>query len=355
LSISFNQPMKKFFIYSLNIYDDDAVGRHCILLSKLAARLGWDVELFAIGHSPDILDVSEIEKYAVSEAVLFFSYSIYDKNLDYLLGLNFKYKICYFHGVTPPQLLAAFEPECSNQCQMAYMQFKKLAFFDLVLSNSSSSSKFLSAFTNKDTKYIPPLTYDSHFLDSTLKKFHFDRKKITFTFLGRVSSHKQVEDGLVLLEKLLKKGFLATYNIVGSYGNNCYFEELKKIIAAKSLSTYVNFFGYVNDELKKDIMIKSDYLFVPSYHEGFCIPIFESMYLGTPVIYRKGVPPNEVVGLAGIPFTSIDKLSDKIDKIHNKKNLAILSKKSYSQSLIIKKAFSDDCYIDTIFNKIEII
>lgn len=233
------------------------------------------------------------------------------------------------------------------------MQYKKLDLFDLVLSNSSSSSKFLSAFTNKDIKYIPPLTYDYRFLSSTLKDFHFDRKKITFTFLGRVSPHKQVEDGLLLLEKLLKKSFLVTYNIVGSHENNCYHEELKKIIETKFLSTYVNFFGYVNDELKKNIMMESDYLFVPSYHEGFCVPIFESMYLGTPVIYRKGVPPNEVVGFAGIPFTSIDKLSDRIEKIHNEHDLAILSKMSYSQSLSIKKNFSDECYVDTIFNKIK--
>lgn len=93
--------MKNLFIYSLNIYEHDAVGKHCILLSKLSERIGWDAKLFAVGHSPNILDVSEIEKHAVSDAVLFFSYSIYDKNLDYLLGLNFKYKICYFHGVTP--------------------------------------------------------------------------------------------------------------------------------------------------------------------------------------------------------------------------------------------------------------
>lgn len=62
------------------------------------------------------------------------------------------------------------------------------------------------------------------------------------------------------------------------------------------------FLKYVNDDDLPGIYAQADLLVLPSYDEGFGLPVIEAMACGTPVIVSDGGALPEIVGDAGLIF-----------------------------------------------------
>ena len=103
---------QKLHIVAPDIHRFDAVGNHCLYLAEDLRNTGLDVQLYAQRFSPPDVPVHDLESIFtqdLSDSLLLVSYSIFDPYLERLLALPCR-KLCYFHGVTPPELLRAHEP-----------------------------------------------------------------------------------------------------------------------------------------------------------------------------------------------------------------------------------------------------
>ena len=92
--------------------------------------------------------------------------------------------------------------------------------------------------------------------------------------------------------------------------------------------------GYVSDADLVELIQGSDALVLPSIHEGFGIPLVESMACGVPCITSDRHTPPEVVGDAGLlvdPYDVSD-ITNKMIEINDGDTLQTLSKRALQRS-----------------------
>ena len=92
--------------------------------------------------------------------------------------------------------------------------------------------------------------------------------------------------------------------------------------------------GYVSDADLVELIQGSDALVLPSIHEGFGIPLVESMACGIPCITSDRHTPPEVVGDAGLlvdPYDVSD-IANKMIEINDGDTLQTLSKRALQRS-----------------------
>lgn len=100
----------------------------------------------------------------------------------------------------------------------------------------------------------------------------------------RLTTHKRPELSVQVLDRLIKKGIDARLIILGSGEEE---ENLKKLIAALSLTNHVVMPGYVGN--MPDYLAAADFLVHPSVLESSCVIVKEAGLVKTPVIVCKGV------------------------------------------------------------------
>ena len=93
--------------------------------------------------------------------------------------------------------------------------------------------------------------------------------------------------------------------------------------------------GYVEEEIMVNIIQGADALLLPSLHEGFGLPLVESMACGIPAITSNVFSPPEIIQDAGLLVDPND-TSDICEKIlsftHNKKLQEDLSQQALKRS-----------------------
>jgi glycosyltransferase involved in cell wall biosynthesis len=78
------------------------------------------------------------------------------------------------------------------------------------------------------------------------------------------------------------------------------FRDPKAVTAEAKADPNVRFLGFVDDQALADLYSTASFLAVPSFDEGFCLPITEAMALGTPVITSRNSALSEVAGDAAL-------------------------------------------------------
>lgn len=283
-----------------DIFAGDAVGNHCLGLARVARRLGLAVELYATGFDAGTPDVHPLESLFDSVApddIVLLSYSIFDPNLERLLALACR-KICYFHGVTDPDLLRTFEPRTAQLCEQALAQLPLLAGFDAVVANSHDTAHSLAGLVQADAvEVVPPVFAD-------MPAFRRDKPREdsaspghpqpNLLMVGRVVPHKRIEDGIELLARLKQREFAATLTIVGSAPNYDYLKYLINHARRLGVLEQVDFKGMLDDADLFECYDTTSALLALSQHEGFCVPVLEAMHAGKPVFVRGGTAAEEI-------------------------------------------------------------
>jgi glycosyltransferase involved in cell wall biosynthesis len=141
-----------------------------------------------------------------------------------------------------------------------------------------------------------------------VSEINYARKNL-FRILGAFEkSRKQIPQKLILVGKMLP-------------------QITKKIKAYKDVITL----GYVSDDELVSLIQGSDAIVLPSIHEGFGMPLLESMACGIPSITMNNHAPPEVVEDSGLLVDSheIDDISMKMIEINQNDLLKNLSEKAF--------------------------
>lgn len=344
----------KLFITGPDIFERDAVGNHCFGIARIAERIGYKTELYAQNFdqlSELVRNTEDLFARVQPEDYLVVSYSIFDRYLDNLLSLPNR-KLCYFHGVTDPELLRKFEPKTADLCYSALDQLESLKKFDIVIANSKHTADALSDYIDdKSIKIVPPVFADMPVFNQALATTQKNiGSKINLLVVGRVVPHKRIEDAITILADLASKGIDATLGVVGAMPNHEYSTYLHNHARDLDVLELVSFEGMIDQQRLFECYRCATALLSVSRHEGFCIPVLEAMHFGLPVIVRTGTAAIEVAKGAGIEFRNLVQAHKLI--VHNfieQEKFRELAKLGRNRAAEILKK-TDDAFISSLQN-----
>lgn len=116
-------------------------------------------------------------------------------------------------------------------------------------------------------------------------KVEIDVNKINILFLGVLIKRKGIYELLEAIKILQENEFFNQYNVEFLIGGTGVEEEkIIQTINDYGIDKHVKMLGWINSELKEDILKQSNLLVLPSYNEGLPMAILEAMSYGIPVV-----------------------------------------------------------------------
>jgi glycosyltransferase involved in cell wall biosynthesis len=146
-------------------------------------------------------------------------------------------------------------------------------------------------------RYRPDISDEEK--DAVLTKYRLSRP--FFIYAGRIEEKKNIVN-LVHAFSIFKSargvGDPVKLLLVGLPGFG--FERVKKEVAARKLESSVVFPGYVPEADMPALIAAAKILLLPSWYEGFGLPILQGQACGTPVIAARAASMPEVGGDAAL-------------------------------------------------------
>ncbi len=138
---------------------------------------------------------------------------------------------------------------------------------------------------------------------------------VRFLYLGRFVRAKGIADMLEVAERMLSDGETRChFTLAGDprFSDPALMDAMKG--AAEAHPDTIEIVWAPDDAALGDLLSRSDALVIPSYHEGYCVPVVEAYGFGRFVIaYAAGNLPNIMAGLgATVPTGDVALLESRI-------------------------------------------
>lgn len=141
----------------------------------------------------------------------------------------------------------------------------------------------------------------------------FDIRYPYIFYVGNAHPHKNIE-GLIKTFIILRKKY-QDLTLVLSGSDHYFWQRIKQSLVASPLKKDIIFTGAVSDEELVVLYRNARCFLMPSFEEGFGIPLLEAMSCECPVVSSNAGSLKEVGGDAALYFDPGDK-GDMIDKIN---------------------------------------
>jgi len=286
----------------------DATSNQILSLQRLLRNAGYRSVIFC-EHPPLHFQgrtqlIARYGRYASPESVLLlhFSRGYSASVLDWLEQLSAR-RVLVYHNITPHTYFAGVNETVLEATRTGREQLDRLrTLTEAGWGDSAFNCQELAerGWTHLETL---PIIFDPrrYAVSPDRKTMERWRDGINVLFVGRVSPNKRLED-LILTFHYLKRFVWpdARLLLVGSaYGMEPYLEFLQALVKRLNLPD-VTFTGHVSTaQLAACYRCASTYLSM-SEHEGFGVPLLESMHFGVPIIAYKAAAVPETLGGSGI-------------------------------------------------------
>ncbi len=297
----------------------DATSNHILEINKRLKKWGFETNIFAQYVTPElkkhVRPLPEIRPFlAQKEDILIYHYGIFHYSAYLYLTAQCR-RVLIYHNITPAHLYAKWDKYNQNNCRLGRLLLKQLIQTDLAIGVSNFNRQelidigFTAAKTAVVPIFLPVDTWQSLPADTTLQATLRDQNKTNWLSVGRLAPNKALED-IIRLFHVYKNQMnpQAHLYLVGSQSITLYVAALKELVAALDLSAHVSFPGRVSDQQLKTYYQNSHLFISASQHEGFCVPLIESMFFGLPILARKATAVPETLGQAGILFNRLGHL-----------------------------------------------
>ncbi|MBM7365600.1 glycosyltransferase family 4 protein [Gordonia hydrophobica] len=127
--------------------------------------------------------------------------------------------------------------------------------------------------------------------------------------VSRLVPHKQIEDALTVVARLVANGVDVHLDVVG---DGWWADRLHQAAAAHGVMDRVTFHGHVSDRRKHEVLAGADLHLMPSRKEGWGLAVIEAAQHGVPTIgYRSsaGLVDSIVDGVTGVLVDDVDELA----------------------------------------------
>ncbi len=222
-------------------------------------------------------------------------------------------RILHYHNVTPAHFFAPWDAGLARFCQVGREQLATMADrTDLALGVSEYNRAELESLGFGETGVLP-IAVDTDRLRNAgpvpAIESILAHDFVNILFVGRIAPNKKIED-VIRLAEIYKRyvDFRYRFIFVGKYDAvPSYYASIRGLISEYRMMNERFWFTGAVPDIELAAYYRHAHAYVSlSEHEGFCVPLVESMAMDVPVLaYGAGAVP-ETLGGAGVCFTPKD-------------------------------------------------
>ncbi|MGB8952938.1 MAG: glycosyltransferase family 4 protein [Candidatus Aminicenantales bacterium] len=215
-------------------------------------------------------------------------------------------RVLIYHNITPPEFFADIHPEMADLSRRGRKELEMLpSRVDLALADSEYNRKELEELGYRNS-HVFPLFIDFGRYRKPMSRFVFDLfkgERVNVLFVGRIAPNKKIEN-LIKVTFYFKKYISPLIRLI-IIGKTATFPKYYQSLVRMADEFYlkpeeIRFLGHVPDEEMFAIYKASDVFLSLSEHEGFCLPLVESMIFDLPIIAFNSTAVPYTLGEAGI-------------------------------------------------------
>jgi len=305
----------------------DAIGNHTIALRTVIESMGYETGIYAeniglLANSKIAMDIGELPDLKKDDIILYHLST--GSRLNHEITKLPGHKIIIYHNITPPEYFQGYDLFVARNIRWALEDAKYLADkADYCLTDSDFNKNDLVSLGYQCPIDVMPILipfsdYEQKPSAKIIKRYNDQCTNIIFT--GRIAPNKKQEDIIAAFYYYKKYcDSKARLFLVGSCGQgNLYYEKLKQYVENLELDNV-----YFTDHIKFDEILAyyqiADIFLCMSEHEGFCVPLVESMFFKVPIIAYNSTAVPFTLGGSGVLVDDknplvIAKLIDKVVK-----------------------------------------
>ncbi len=281
-------------------------------IQRLAGQ-GMDVRLFA--YACDYADIPFQRVHAAADIALdphfqasdlvVFHFGVHYPLFDLLPAVSKKARrLVVFHNITPRDMVA---PEGWETIDRSFAQLPNMVWADHVLCDSATNLQVLRAASVRTPASVMPLSV--HLEAVPPGKRSFQDGVVRIAFLGRFVRSKGPHELLQALSIVMAMQPQPLPKVELSLIGNLNFSDQDLLaqlrVSAAALEKScperlrIVFHGSVSNQQKHVLLNEADLFVLPTYHEGFCVPIIEALAAGCRVVvYENSNTPTISGGVA---------------------------------------------------------
>lgn len=281
----------------------DAIGETVLEIQKYLLNLGYDSKIFVETPIDPTKTIAKsfTEYIPQKNDLIIYHHSIGSILAKHLSVLN-QPKLLFYHNITPSKFFLDYDQSLVSELDKGRDQLETLSqHFRYAMAASGYNKAELSSYGFKtilDMQYFLNLErFNNITSDKEILNSYNDTTNIIF--VGRRSPNKKVEDILKVFAyyKIFNPNS-KLFLLGGSWSVEEYVKKLEKLKQELKINDndIISIETLSDKELKSYFQI-SDVFVCMSEHEGFCIPLVESMYFHIPIIaYNAGAVPDTLGG-----------------------------------------------------------
>ena len=283
----------------------DAIGHHVTNIQEILKKLGYSTTIYAENWEPAIKDhcqpVKRLFEAKKTRRVIIYHHSIGCSITPLLAKVSARIIVIY-HNITPPQY---FSPNSLSQwrCsegihQLHLLRLLNAATWTVSKYNATELVKF--GFPQPD---IFPIirNYEKLLLQPPEASLfsHLSDGRPNIIFIGRMAPNKAIHDHLVLFATLRDQFHFVIKPrlIIAGKKDSAYFANLTKLAKQLGLTVSTNpryhlandicFLHHITESQLAAVYRSAKAFLCLSDHEGFCVPLVESMFFGIPTLAHQ--------------------------------------------------------------------
>ena len=291
----------------------DAIGNDAIGIQRILKGWGFNSKIFSKVIHPMYRNKAEYYLYYRyhhhPDNILIFHYSTGTELIDFVRDFPEK-KILIYHNITPAHWFEGINQKVADRCHAGRQILSKLTgMFDMALGDSTYNKEELDALGYPITGVLPIIVDVSAYRRSMKKSPGFPYLKHhipTLLHVGRAAPNKRLEDIIKIFYFCKKSNPRLRLFLVGShYDTETYVNSLEELTRRLNLRDVI-FPGHLSTQTLTEIYTHASAYLCMSEHEGFCVPLVESMFFGIPIFAYRAAAVPETLGDAGILFDKKD-------------------------------------------------
>ena len=292
----------------------DAIGNDMVEIQSVLRKLGYNSNIYAQYIHPKMRGVKnyvEYKKISSPENILIMHYSIgYGSDLFAFVKSLPDKKILIYHNITPPEYYRDINSEYEYHIKIGREELRNVRnIVELALGDSELNRQELVKLGFKNTGVLPIIIdFNKYGMNGNQKIIRkYNDSHVNILSVGRFGPNKKIEDVIKCFYYYNKYvNPKSRLFIVGSYeGMDKYYNKLK-VLANKLNLKKVYFTGHVRFEELISYYKLANVFISMSEHEGFCVPLLESMYFKIPIIAYHSTAIPYTLGDSGILVNNKD-------------------------------------------------
>jgi len=282
----------------------DAIGNEVCVIQDELIKLGFHSEIYAQNIHPSMKNRAKnyqhYKKPKDKDEVFIYHHSIGSDLFDFILSLDSKI-IMIYHNITPPEFFEGTNNVIADLLKQGKIQLEKLkSHIDFAVGDSEYSRLELENIGYKKTGVFPILLDKKKYKQKLDQDFISKYKNSSnILYVGRIAPNKNVEQIIRIFHYYFSNiNPNSNLFLVGGFDgvSDSYYQSLQSLIHNAEIKN-IHFITDADDKKLITLYSMANLFITMSKHEGFCVPLVESMIFKIPTIANNST---------AIPYTLED-------------------------------------------------